>query len=211
MKIKSTKMNEKGLEWDEPKCIRSICELEQFIKEVGFLPLFHNEVQGFSVEDYTVKEHWWTNDPQIDPWLWRIDLARNDEITYGKFFKNKAGFISKKWFPIFANARRNGYDFDSLYEDGLAKQRAKKIMDLFNDQKLISSIEMKERAGFGKGGEKNFNGILTELQMQSYLIVKEFHKKKNKRGEDPNVSKEKMERIMSESTTREYFSTNRKD
>ena len=38
-----------------------------------------------------------------------------------------------------------------------------------------SSTDMKERAGFGKGGEKNFNGILTELQMQSYLIVKEFH------------------------------------
>ena len=28
------------------------------------------------------------------------------------------GFISKKWLPVFANYRRDGYDFDALYEDG---------------------------------------------------------------------------------------------
>ncbi|MCC8101840.1 MAG: hypothetical protein LIP11_06125, partial [Clostridiales bacterium] len=40
----------------------------------------------------------------------------------------------------------------------------------------------KRRAGFGKGGEKNFNGILTDLQMQTYLVIKDFRRKVNKRG-----------------------------
>ncbi len=32
----------------------------------------------------------------------------------------------------------------------------------------ILSNELKEKVGFGKNGEKNFDGVLTELQMQSY-------------------------------------------
>jgi hypothetical protein len=52
-------------------------------------------------------------------------------VAYGKFFGNKAGFISLKWLPYFANFRRSGYDFDSRYQDGLAERREKKIMDYF--------------------------------------------------------------------------------
>ena len=49
----------------------------------------------------------------------------------------------------------------------------------------IMSNELKEKAGFNKeGGEKNFEGVLTELQMQTYLIVSDFRQRKNKNGED---------------------------
>ncbi len=174
----------RGVKWNDPRCLHSSEELINLIEEVGFLPLFRNEIEGFSVEEYTMVNNWWTKDEKKDPWLWRVDIARSGRVAYGKFFQKKAGFISKEWFPCFANFRRNGYDFDSLYEDGGAKQRCKKIMDLFENQKLISSIAMKKEAGFEKGGEKNFNGILTELQMQMYLTIQDFNRKKNKRGEE---------------------------
>ena len=46
------------------------------------------------------------------------------------------------------------------------------------------SYELKDLAGFGKeGGQKNFSGILTELQMQTYLIMSRFAQKRNKRGQ----------------------------
>ena len=44
--------------------------------------------------------------------------------------------------------------------------------------------EMKDKAGFGKGGEKNFEGVLSKLQMQTYLIVKDFKPRLNKKGEE---------------------------
>ena len=72
-----------------------------------------------------------TGDPTSDPWEWRIILSRDPSIAYGKFFNKSAGFVSKGFFPTFANYRRNGYDFDSLFEDELASYRAKKIMDRF--------------------------------------------------------------------------------
>ena len=101
----------------------------------------------------------------------------------GKFFGKKAGFISKAWFPDFANWRRDGYDFDSRWDDGLATARQKKIMDQFTDTYALLSYELKERAGFGKGGEKNFEGTVTDLQMSSYLIIRDFRQKLNKKGQ----------------------------
>ena len=56
-------------------------------------------------------------------------------------------------------------------------------MDVFelNDEAIgneIMSNALKEKAGFGKeGGEKNFEGVLTELQMQTYLIVSDFRQR----------------------------------
>ena len=173
----------RGMDWDDPCRIRSWEELIDWIDEIGFVPLFKNEINGFSVEENTSDLFWWTGDPEQDPWEWRELIARTGEVAYGKFFDKKAGFISKEWFPYFANYRRNGYDFDARYDDELASNRSKKIMDLFDDEKELFSFEIKKNAGFGKGGEKNFDGVMTELMMQTYLVMRDFRQKRNKAGE----------------------------
>ena len=43
----------RGLDWDDPSRIQSWEELIGWIDEVGFLPLFKNEVDGFSAEENT--------------------------------------------------------------------------------------------------------------------------------------------------------------
>lgn len=173
-----------GVEENDPECIHTAEELIEYIKEIGFLPLFRNEIPGFSVEERTVPAYWWSDDPVKDPWLWREKLAAGKEIAYGKFFGNKAGFISKEWFPYFANYRRDGYDFDSLWDDEKASLRQKKIMDLFDTDAEYFSFEAKGKAGFEKGGEKGFEGVITQLQMQTYLLVNDFRHKKNKAGNE---------------------------
>jgi hypothetical protein len=168
--------------------------LVNWIDEVGFLPLFSNGVEGFSAEEHVSPDYWWTGIREEDPWEWREIIAASHQVAYGKFFDQKAGFISLKWLPFFANYRRNGYDFDSRYEDGLASRREKKIMDMltgrdedgdvtFPDDQILST-ELKKKAGFGKGGEKNYPGIITGLQMQTYLVITDFHRRTNKRGDE---------------------------
>ena len=172
----------------EEDALHSVSDCAAFIREAGFIPLFSNLIPGFSIEEHTAAAQWWTGDPETDPWVWRQVLASDPDIAYGKFFGRNAGFIARDFFPIFANYRRNGYDFDALFEDELASYRAKKIMDVFelddeNAGRQIMSSEVKELAGFGKGGgEKNFEGVLTDLQMQTYLIAGDFRQKKNKKG-----------------------------
>lgn len=172
-----------GVEWDDPGRIKSPRELIDYVNRIGFLPLFANEIRGFSAEEHTSPRYWWSGEAEHDPWEWREIIARSGEVAYGKFFHNKAGFISLEWLPYFVNYRRDGYDFDSRYEDGLASRRSKKIMDLFEEYKELFSFEMKKKAGFGKDGEKNFSGVVSELQMQTYLVMRDFKSRKNKAGE----------------------------
>ena len=121
----------KGLDWDDPYRIRTWQELVNWINEIGFLPLFGNEVEGFSAEEHTSPDYCWSGIRQEDPWEWREIIAASTQVAYGKFFGNKAGFISLEWLPCFVNYRRNGYDFDSRYQDELASRREKKIMDFY--------------------------------------------------------------------------------
>ena len=178
--------------------VRTAEELVGLINEVGFLPLFSNEVTGFSVEEHVPAGSWWTGDINTDPWEWRETISRGKQVAYGKFFGKKAGYISRKWLPYFANYRRDGYDFDARYQDGLANRRQKLIMDFYMGEDAngdivwkkdeILSTELKKLAGFGKGGEKNYPGIITDLQMMLYLVITDFRRRVNKRGEQYGMS-----------------------
>ena len=148
----------RGLDWDNPYRIRSWQELIHWVDEIGFLPLFKNEIDGFSAEEHTSALYWWSGDLEQDPWEWRQLIARSGQVAYGKFFGKKAGFISKAWFPHFANWRRDGYDFDSRWDEELASIRQKRIMDQFTVKGQLYSFELKRLAGFGKKGQKNFDG-----------------------------------------------------
>ena len=165
----------KGCSADDPSRLDGPEQLLALLRSVGFLPLFSNNIPGFSVEEHTLAEHWWTGEDS-DPWEWRHILSSHPETAYGKFFGKKAGFIHRDWFPVFANYRRNGYDFDALYEDGLAPFKWKSAMDLFEFDEFLVGKTLPASAIASEG-------IKTDLQMRTYLIICAFFQKRNKRGE----------------------------
>ena len=57
-------------------------------------------------------------------------------------------------------------------------------MDIFEDGGMHPGYELKPAAGFGKEGFKNFDGCMTQLQMQTYLIIRKFERRRNKRGQN---------------------------
>lgn len=171
-----------GADPDDPGRIRSADEALQLINTLGFLPFFKNHIPGFSLEERTLASDWWTGDPERDPWTWRCRIAESRKAAYGKFFQNKAGFISLECLPLFAALRRDAYDFDALWEDEKASLREKRIMDLFREKPEYLVMDIKRRAGFTPGGEKNFNGVITALEMKTYLVVTDFRQRLNKKG-----------------------------
>lgn len=171
-----------GREPGDPDAVRTPEALIALVKAEGFLPLFAGELRGFSVEERTVSMDWWSGDPARDPWEWRKILASDGRVAYGKFFGGRAGFVSAAWLPALANYRRDGYDFDARWEDGKAHYREKKIMDLFPGNEEYMSFRLKEAAGFGPGGERNFEGTLTRLQMETYLVMRDFRRRTNRAG-----------------------------
>lgn len=56
-----------GVAEDDPKCIHTVEEAITYINEVGFLPLFRNDISGFSLEERTASAYWWSGDIERDP------------------------------------------------------------------------------------------------------------------------------------------------
>ncbi len=156
----------------QPK-IHNAMELETLVQQMGFLPFFACYVPHFSIEEFTPSRYWF--EEGVDgPWEWRMELARRGVVSYGKIFSKKAGLVSREWYPDLANYRRDGYDFDARYEDGLASCREKRVMDVLLREGPTLSKDLKRLAGFGGDGLKGFDTVMTRLQMQTYVTVHSF-------------------------------------
>ena len=161
-------------------CLRCPDDVAELTEALGFLPFFANGIPGFSVEEHTPRELWFTE--ADGPWEWKGPIARTKRCLYGKFFGGKAGFISLEWFPDFANYRRDGFDFDSRYESGLASRKDMNVYDTVSRYGTVLSKKLKSLCGYSKGGEKGFDGVITRLQMQTYVCVADFEYMRDKYG-----------------------------
>ena len=154
--------------------LQSAEDIAALVNEIGFLPFFRNRIPGFSIEEHTPPERWFS-DALDGPWEWKGPVLRLSGGAYGKFFQNKAGFISRAWFPDFANYRRDGYDFDARYDDGLAGHRDLMLISALEKTGPTLSMTLKREAGYGgKDGLKGFDTVITRLQMQTYVITSDF-------------------------------------
>ncbi len=157
-----------------PLCeVRSPEDVIELVEEIGFLPFFANDVPGFSIEECCPPELWFSG--EVDgPWEWKGPIARSLRCVYGKFFKGKAMFISRDWFPDFANLRRDGYDFDARFNDGLASYKDREVYEAVAENKYLLSKELKRMLDYRKGGKKGFDTVITRLQMQTYVCISDF-------------------------------------
>ena len=166
------------------KQIKSLEDIEKVVEEQGFLPFFANDIEGFSLEERIDGKYWFTGfDGSWEAWGWKGSIARRKKCVYGKLFNKKAGFVSREWYPDLANWRRDGYDFDALYDDGKASHDDKLVYDMVDQRDdSVLSKELKKLGGFRKGGKKGFDTIITRLQMECYLVVADFTYMTDKKG-----------------------------
>lgn len=161
--------------------IREKQDVIKVINELGFLPFFANSIPGFSIEEHIDPELWFTE--KEGPWEWKGPIIRELGCAYGKFFDKKATYISREWFPDFANYRRDGYDFDARFDDELASYQDKNLFELVDSNAPILSKALKQIGNYKKGGNKGFDTIITRLQMQCYVVINDFVYLTNKNGQ----------------------------
>lgn len=155
-------------------------DLIKAVEQYGFVPLFANSILGFSVEEHASGDVWFSGGEGV--WEWKGPVIRESGCAYGKFFENKAAFISRKWFPDFANYRRDGYDFDARFDDGLASYRDKDLYELLSGNAPILSKRLKQVGNYKKGGKKGFDTIISRLQTQCYAVISDFVYEMDKNG-----------------------------
>ena len=165
-------------------------DLIEAVAYYGFLPFFANAIEGFSIEEMTPARRWFTE--ESGPWEWKGPVISEGDCVYGKFFDKKAGFVSNRWFPDFANVRRDGYDFDARFEDGLASHKDEYLYNLIASRHSILSKDAKIIGGYMKPKKtgrdewqprKGFDTTITKLQMQGYIITSDFEYEIGKNGQ----------------------------
>lgn len=152
--------------------IKTPTDLIDAINEYGFLPYFRNSIEGFSIEEHIEPRYWFGDEDGA--WEWKGSVIQKTGCAYGKFFERKAVYISREWFPDFANYRRDGYDFDALYDEGLAKRTDKNLFDLIDNNAPVLSKDLKKLGDYRKSGNKGFDSAIVRLQEQCYVVISNF-------------------------------------
>jgi hypothetical protein len=161
--------------------IDSLDKLLSTVERLGFLPFFANEIEGFSIEEHCPVELWFAPD-RDGPWEWKGPAARSGRCVYGKFFGGRAGYVSLEWLPDFANFRRNGYDFDARFDEGLAQYKDREVYAAIQENGKILSKRLKQLCNYSKDGNKGFETVITRLQMQTYVTAGNFVYMRDKYG-----------------------------
>lgn len=98
-------------------------------------------------------------------WSLREKAVNSQQVVYGKFALKKTTFISKTAFPYFASLRRDGYDFDSLCDEGRVPAKEQTIMEAVGTN-ATPSYDLKTKLDI-----KGFDTAVTSLQNKTYLCL----------------------------------------
>ena len=150
--------------------VRTRQDLIDAVQEYGIVPYFSTSIPGFSLEEHCPPAVLFS-DTGEDTWAWKGPVIRATGCAYGKFFEKKSAYVSREVFLDLANYRRDGYDFDARYDDGLAKYSDKELFELID---RLAPVVSKDDTS------------VTRLQEQCYVIISDFvytlDKHGNKRG-----------------------------
>ena len=175
------------------KLIYSSTDMEQCALERGFLPFFTCGIPGFSIEELTPYELWFSD--EVDgPWEWKGPVIREGHCAYGKFFNKKAGYVSLEWLPDLANYRRS----IPLARDENTAAIDEIVYQAIDAQGSATIKELRRLLGFAKGRSKrkpsdipdaapmdikiSLDPILTRLMMQLRIVISDFEYSLDRHG-----------------------------
>ena len=72
--------------------IKSKEDLIEAVERCGIVPFFSNNIKGFSIEENVDPRAYFSDGPGV--WEWKGPVIQELRCAYGKFFLNKACFIS---------------------------------------------------------------------------------------------------------------------
>ncbi len=163
--------------------IHTCPELVDYINEIGFLPLLRMGIDGWSAEDAVDEECQYIRLPdggwEWPLWEWKGSVLRESRCAYGKFFRRKAAFVSREWWPDFCNYRRSLYPYP---EEGSVEEAV--LATLKSEGSLITR-ELRAACGFtGPKMRSCFDAYLTRLEMGCYVVTEDFIYPRDRHGRE---------------------------
>lgn len=148
-------------------------ELIEYVNHIGFLPLLDMGVGDWSAESVVDEDCRYIVLPdggwEWQLWKWKGSVVRESGCAYGKFFKGKAGFISKDWWEDFCNYRR------SLYASPAEGTIEDAILQTLRENGSMITRELRAACGFnGPKMRSKFDSYVSRLEMQCRIVIEDF-------------------------------------
>lgn len=157
--------------------INSSIELAQAVDNYGLLPFFRSPVPGLSLQELSPGTLFDDDNGGYGCWDWKGPVIREMQCAYGKFFRRKAGFVSRSLLPDFLNMRRAAYSI----ADGSVEQM---ILDIIRARQGCTSSELRKIifSGVRQGSRHSLEAPLQKLQMAGLLLIADFQYKLDRHG-----------------------------
>ena len=123
----------------------------QAIKEIGIIPFSKNSIPGWSIQEITDPDFWFTTSDQLGPWDWKVEAVR-EGIVYGKFVGRKSAFATEECYRHLMNWRRSlpkyqiplGAKFKpKTLDDKLMMHLSPTLLNLIRERESLDSAEIR--------------------------------------------------------------------
>lgn len=146
-------------------------EFVQLVDHYKIFPFSDLIPEHPSLTAVAVKDNWHT-DTDLDPWLWRVKIVKEEHAAYGKFFGTKASFIHVDMFPLVKLLLALEKTVEERYESGLMSQDARNIYNIIKDAGNIDSRNLRKEANLAaKEQKKDYERALAELQNYADIVI----------------------------------------
>ena len=168
-------------------------DMEREVIRLGFLPFFRCGIPGFSIEEKTAGDYWFSGE-EDGAWEWKGPVIREGHCAYGKIFNRKAGYVSLEWLPDLMNYRRSLHyakDEDTAALDDV-------VLQTIACEGGVTVKDLRRLLGFARGrgrrsaadwvdtipGERKISlePILTRLMMGLHVVIADFEYNRDRHG-----------------------------
>lgn len=163
--------------------ILSCAEMIEYVNEIGLLPLLPMGIKG------------WSADEAVDPecryvilddgswewalWKWKGDIIKETGCAYGKFFRQKAAFVSREWWPDLCNWRRTA--FPAPEENSIDDL----ILQTLRENGSMVTRQLRKECGFtGPKMRSRFDAHISKLQMACRIVTEDFVYPRDRNGHE---------------------------
>lgn len=133
--------------------ISSPATMISVIRKMGIVPFSHCAVIGWSIEEMTNPEWWFTTSDELGPWDWKVDAVQTGDIVYGKFLRRKAAFATVEYYRHLMNWRRSipqfrmalGESYDAVtIDDRLMQLLAPVVLSALRECGTLQSDDIRQ-------------------------------------------------------------------
>ena len=145
----------------------------ELVNELGFMSM-NDVVAGFpKIGDYIVEGQYWSDNPELDPWIWKDRVAAEKKLLYGSYFNSKKGVISPRFYSIFYCAFHPNITVEERYKAGKLNKQEWDVWNLLNKEgRALGTHEIRKLLGVTpKSGASSVDTALVNLQLSFDIVI----------------------------------------